>query len=425
LYRKDAVENKKNKWQGHAILLPGIPAWLIGTGAFLFLVAFISFITLGNYSRRVSVNGEITTLPRPANIYSGVQGVIVKQYVHEGEIVKKNSPLYQIDVSKSTTSGVVSDNKRHDIRKQLDRINDIIDRLKKSKEASLKSLIEQKKQYNNAYLLSTDIIKRAEEGIAIMKANMDNYRQYHLKGLITKDQLTYQQTQYYQQQNNLLNLSGQKEQNALQLTSLAGQIETQSADFDNRIFQMELQQYDLRKELFDADQSGKIIVRALSDGMIDSMSVSLGQMVNIGDSLLQIIPENATNYYLVIWVPNDALPYIYTGNKINIKYDAFPAEKFGMFSAVIKTISRTPASRQEMLTYQGAPENQLNSTGPWYKVIVYPELQAVFYTNKKLPLENGMKAKATLFLEKRKIYQWMISPFYDMKNSASGQISED
>lgn len=405
-------------------MLPGIPAWLIGTGALLFLVAFISFITLGDYSRRVSVNGEITTLPRPANIYSAVQGVIVKQYVHEGDVVKKGFPLYQIDVSKSTTSGVVSDNKRHDIQKQLDRINDIIKRLKTSKDVTLKSLIKQKEQYKDAYLLSSDIIQRAEEGIAIMKNNMNNYRQYHLKGLITKDQLTYQETQYYQQQNNLLNLSGQKEQNALQLTSLTGQIETQAADFDNRIFQMELQQYDLRKELFDTDQSGNIIVRALSDGKIDSMSVSLGQMVNIGDSLLQIIPKNFTNYYLIIWVPNDAVPYIYKGDKINIKYDAFPVEKFGQFSAVIKTISKTPASRQEMLTYQGAPENQPTSTGPWYKVIVYPELQEIHYINKRLPLENGMKAKATLFLEKRKIYQWMISPFYDMKNSASGQISE-
>ncbi|MCZ5798171.1 hypothetical protein O5254_27470, partial [Escherichia coli] len=27
----------------------------------------------------------------------------------------------------------------------------------------------------------------------------------------------------------------------------------------------------------------------------------------IGDSLLQVIPENIENYYLILWVPNDAV----------------------------------------------------------------------------------------------------------------------
>lgn len=98
---------------------------------------------------------------------------------------------------------------------------------------------------------------------------------------------------------------------------------------------------------------GEIIIRALSDGKVDSLSVTVGQMVNAGDSLLQVIPENIENYYLILWVPNDAVPYISAGDKVNIRYEAFPAEKFGQFSATVKTISRTPASTQEMLTYKG------------------------------------------------------------------------
>ncbi|MBA0939485.1 colicin V secretion protein CvaA, partial [Escherichia coli] len=46
------------------------------------------------------------------------------------------------------------------------------------------------------------------------------------------------------------------------------------------------------------------------------------------------------------------------------------------------------------------------------------------YDEKYLPLENGMKAESTLFLEKRRIYQWMLSPFYDMKHSATGPLND-
>ena len=46
----------------------------------------------------------------------------------------------------------------------------------------------------------------------------------------------------------------------------------------------------------------------------------------------------------------------------------------------------------------------------------------IAYDGRELSLQNGMKANTSLFLEKRKIYQWMVSPFYDMKQSASGPV---
>ncbi|EJD0489313.1 HlyD family secretion protein [Salmonella enterica] len=424
MFRQEALDNRKMKWRGRAILLPGMPLWLTMLGSIAFITAFLTFVIAGTYSRRVNVSGEVTTWPRAVNIYSGVQGFIVRQFVHEGQSIKKGDPIYQIDVSKSTRSGVVTDNQRRDIENQLVRVDNIISRLAESKKITLNTLEKQRLQYSDAFRLSSDIIRQAAEGIKIMKNNMENYRNYQSKGLITQDQLTNQVALYYQQQNNLLSLSGQNEQNALQITSLESQIQNQAADFDNRIYQMELQRYELQKELVDTDVGGEIIIRALSDGKVDSLSVTVGQMVNAGDSLLQVIPENIENYYLIIWVPNDAVPYISAGDKVNIRYEAFPAEKFGQFSATVKTISRTPASTQEMLTYKGAPQNTLGISVPWYKVIVKPEKQIISYDGKSLPLENGMKAESTLFLEKRRIYQWMLSPFYDMKHSATGPIDE-
>ncbi|EHX2188888.1 HlyD family secretion protein [Salmonella enterica subsp. enterica serovar Kedougou] len=424
MFRQEALDNRKMKWRGRAILLPGMPLWLTMLGSIAFITAFLTFVIAGTYSRRVNVSGEVTTWPRAVNIYSGVQGFIVRQFVQEGQSIKKGDPIYQIDVSKSTRSGVVTDNQRRDIENQLVRVDNIISRLAESKKITLNTLEKQRLQYSDAFRLSSDIIRQAAEGIKIMKNNMENYRNYQSKGLITQDQLTNQVALYYQQQNNLLSLSGQNEQNALQITSLESQIQTQAADFDNRIYQMELQRYELQKELVDTDVGGEIIIRALSDGKVDSLSVTVGQMVNAGDSLLQVIPENIENYYLILWVPNDAVPYISTGDKVNIRYEAFPAEKFGQFSATVKTISRTPASTQEMLTYKGAPQNTLGISVPWYKVIVKPEKQIISYDGKSLPLENGMKAESTLFLEKRRIYQWMLSPFYDMKHSATGPIDE-
>lgn len=423
MFHQELLENRKMLWRGRALLLPGIPPLLVISVCIIFLTVFITFVIMGSYTRRVNVSGEITTWPRPVNIYSSVQGFIVKQFVTEGQEIRKGEPVYQIDVSRSTSSGVVSDNQRKDIENQIVRIANIISRLEDSKKATLQTLEKQKMQYQEAFERSTAIVRRAEEGIIIMKNNMNNYRTYQKKGLINKDQLTNQTALYYQQQNNLLSLSGQNEQNALQITSLESQIKIQAADFDNRIYQMELQRYELQKELINTDVNGEVIIRALSDGKIDSLSVTVGQMVSAGDSLLQIIPDKIKDHYLVVWAPNDAVPYINPGDRVNIRYEAFPAEKFGQFAATVLLVSKTPASSQEMLTYQGAPKNNQNTSVPYYKIVVRPDLQEIRYDGKFLPIENGMKAQGTLFLEKRKIYQWMLSPFYDMKHSATGPVN--
>ncbi len=373
MFRQEAIDNQNLKWRGRALLLPGIPFWLTAGFCLFFLIAFLTFVIAGTYTRRVNVTGEISTYPRAANVYSAVQGVVVKQFVTEGQVIAAGAPIYQIDVSKSTRSGVVSDNQQRDIDDQLARIAQIISRLESSKQATLTMLEKQKAQYTAAFTRSTDILRRAQEGIRIMKENMENYRHYQTKGLINKDQLTNQVALYYQQQNNLLGLSGQNEQNALQITALESQIHIQAAEFDNQIYQMELQRYELQKERLNIDAGGAIIVRALADGRIDSLSVTVGQMVNVGDSLLQVIPHDIDHYALVLWVPNDAIPYIATGDKVNVRYDAFPAEKFGQFAGTVSVISKAPASPQEMLTYQGAPKAALTAAVSYYKVIVMPE----------------------------------------------------
>lgn len=424
MFRQEAIDSSKGHWQGSALLLPGLPPIIMWTATATFIIAFMMFVIWGSYTRRVNVSGEVSTFPRAANVYSSVQGVVINQFVSEGTTVKAGDAVYKIDVSKSTGAGVVSEEQAADINNQISRVTEIIKKIEDNKKKTLDMMEKQKEKYTAAFVNSNSIIRRAMEGIRIMKENMQNYERYQSEGLINKDQLTNQIALYYQQQNALLDLTGQNEQNSLQITSLETQIQTQAADFDNQINQMELQRYELQKELVNTQANGVVVIRALKDGRIDSLSVTAGQMVNAGDSLFQIMPVNIRNYNLVVWVPNEAIPYIKKGDKVNIRYDAFPMEKFGQFSGEISVISTAPASTQEMMTYQGAPAHTPSANMTYYKVIVRPEKNAVEYGGRSLLLQNGMKAESTLFLERRKIYQWMLSPLYDMKNSAVGPVNE-
>ncbi len=424
MFRQQAIEHQRDKWQGHALLLPGIPLRWIVSVSVLFITAVVLFIAFGSYTHRLTVSGEVLSSPRAVTVFSAQQGFILSTLVAAGDDVQEGQPLLRIDVSKTTLSGRVSENQQHDIQQQIANIDQIILSLEQNKRITLDTLKQQKSRYDNAYSLSSEIVEKARKGISLMQNNMENYQSWRKKGLINNDQFLNQAALYYQQQNNLLTLYSQNQQNELESTRIASQIQTQSADFDTQIWQMKIQKNALKRELSSTDASGTIVVTSPTKGHIDSFSVNPGQMVNPGDSLLQIVPQKVKNHQLIMWVPNTALPWLAPGDVVNLRYDAFPMEKFGQFRGTIRFIAKTPASRQEMSGYPGAPAAAEQNGEPWYKVLIKPERDTIDWQHKTLTLENGMKASATLFLEKRRIYQWMITPFYEMKNSATGPVSD-
>jgi hypothetical protein len=77
-------------------------------------------------------------------------------------------------------------------------------------------------------------------------------------------------------------------------------------------------------------------------------------MFNAGASLAQILPGKQQYYQLMLWLPNHSIPFVQTGDKVNIRYDAYPYEKFGQFAGEITSLSRVPATENEMMSYSGS-----------------------------------------------------------------------
>lgn len=424
LFRQEAVNYQKARWMGKALLLKGCSAWFIFLLSSIFITVLFLSIIFGTYTRRINVIGEITTQPRAINLFSPQQGFILNSHVAVGDKVKKGDPIYQLDVSQITNSGNVTQNAIEAINSQIAQISKIIDTLNKNKQITLNALQEQINEYSQSHLESLALVKKAEKGMQDMYESMQNYANYQQKGLINNDQYNNQRYLYYQQQTSYQSLQNQTIQENLNIIQLKSDLTTKVAEFDNRILEYQYQLNDLQRQLSEVNARGTLIISAPSDGRIESLSVTEGQMVNQNDSLAQIVPANTESYYLVLWIPNESVPYISINDTINIRYEAYPYQKFGQFSGNIVSISKVPASIQEMTTYSGSPisKNSLNYQA-YYKAMVALNKQEMNDTKRNIQLTNGMKAEVTLFLEKRPIYQWMLSPFYDVKKSITGPIN--
>lgn len=424
LYRMEAIEHKKNHWKGKALLLAGMPAWLILTTSLFFLLALILTLTFCNYTQRIDVRGEVITLPHSINVFAPQQGFVVKKYVNIGDTIEKGSPLYELDVSRSTVNGNVTDAMTAVITEKISNAEEIIEKTLANKNKTLEALNTQVNQYSASLKETNKMLTNADIGLKKMKDNLSSYDQYLKQGLITKDQYNYQHSLYFQQQSTYQSLISQRMQLESQLTQLKSDIVTKAADFDNQISNQKNQINDYKNQRVESNANGNLVIKATSDGKIESVAVTVGKMVDKGSSLAQIKPTNNVEFFLILWLPNNAIPYVKIGDTVNIRYDAFPADKFGQFPGKIISISSVPASRQEMAEYTNVASGPNQQELALYKAIIKIENNKFIYKDQALELSNGLKAQAIVFLEERPLYMWMFTPFYKISQSVSGPIHD-
>lgn len=424
IYRKEAIEYKKMHWKGKALLLADIPAWLVTLLAFFFLTALVLSLILCTFIQRIDVRGEVITLPHSVNVFSPQQGFIVNLYVKVGDIVKKGQPLYELDVSRNTISGNVSAAQIEVINEKIANAEDIISKLKRNKAETLAALEKQIKTTSASLTETNRMLANTQVGLNKMHTNLASYDKYLKDGLITKDQYNYQHSLYFQQQSAYQSLVTQKMQLESQLTQTSSDKITKAADFDNQMSSQHNQINDYKNQLVESNANGNLIIKATTNGKIESLAVTKGQMVENGSSLAQIKPTGNIEYYLILWLPNNTIPYVKPGDTINIRYDAFPADKFGQFPGKVMSISSVPASRQEMAEYTNVNNGTNQQELALYKAIIKIKDKTFSYNGKTLTLSNGLKAQAVVFLEERPLYMWMFTPFYKMTQSVSGPIDE-
>lgn len=423
IFRQEALAHASEKWLGRALLIPAIPLWIVGTFAAVLVTALVLLLAFGTYTGRINVVGEVTTQPHAVNMYAPERGYITEVCVKLGQHVERDTPLYRLNVSRVTSSGNVSQQMITAIKDQIAETDRIIASMRENKQHTIDNIRDQITRYEQIYRETQQITAGARTGMNEAREDRARYEDYFKRGLIARDQSISQQSRFYQQASQYQSLSSQSMQQRLQVGNLQSDIIIKAADFDNQIAQQMSQRSNLTRQLAEAEATGQILITAPTEGIIDSLSVTPGQMVNVGDSLLQISPRHVDAYRLVMWVPNSAIVYMRPGDAINVRYDAFAYQKYGQFPARIESVSSIPASPQELSTYRNAPSPQEQHES-LYKVVAIPADTHFHYEDKELQLSNGLRAQSTVFLEKRHLYEWMFVPFYNIKQSVMGPLHE-
>jgi membrane fusion protein len=139
-------------------------------------------------------------------------------------------------------------------------------------------------------------------------------------------------------------------------------------------------------------------------------------MVKTGAPMLTIVPGHA-DMQVVLLAPSSAIGFIHTGQRVLLRYSAFPYQKFGEHPGTVISVAQAALDAEQAKALAGA-DPALEKDTAYYRVIVAPDRQFVDIGGERRSLPANMRVDAFALLDRRPLHQWILEPLYAFSRAA-------
>lgn len=415
LFRREALEAKRRGWLGSISLAQPLRLWVLTLGAALAAIAVALFLTLGTYTRRSTVTGQLVPSMGLSTVLAPATGVVSRLEATEGARVSEGETLAIITVPRATVAEgdtVVA------LEQRLERRRDGLiegqaaqQQLLAAQDAGLRAQISAAQR--ELVQIEAEIATRREQ-IRIANETLQRLRQLEDERYVSVLQIKQQESNALSWQGEMQGLQRQAiatRRSLAQLTQalheLPGQAKAADAGLERDLALLEQEQVETRAR-------GALTVNAPVTGSISAQLVKLGQAVQAGQPLLSLLPGD-TGLEAQILVPSRAIGFIAPGDRVLLRYQAYPYQKFGHHEGEVAGISRSALNPSEF----GALVGNAQAGEPMYRVTVSLARQAVTAYGKDESLKPGMLVDADILGERRSLIEWIFEPLYSLKGKVS------
>ncbi|NVJ62396.1 MAG: HlyD family efflux transporter periplasmic adaptor subunit [Gammaproteobacteria bacterium] len=408
LFRKEAIEHNQEKSFGEVILSQPLSFYVLTFSIFLITLIAIILLIYGSYARRVSVNGYIVPDKGLVKLYAPTQGELYEDYVAEGKLVKKDDVLFSVKTLKSNKDGNDSDALLIDeLKQQKESLT-----LKLNNEEQLTQLKES--HLNNQIIRLNTEIKQLAKGIELQQSQLKlandelkNLQTLRKKGYISDVKLTEGKRAKLALQVTLESTLQREIQLRNQLAELSEQIKKIPHEWLNRKLDLSRTISEIDQRLVEVSGRREYTIKAPLDGQLTALQAFRGQTLDTRTPLAAILPEDSV-LRADLFLPTRAIGFVAKGQKVLLRYDAFPYQHYGVHEGRIADITQVILSPTELPVPIPLDE-------PVYRVTVDLKSQFINALGKEFSLQAGMLLKADIVLEERSLSQWLFEPLYRLK----------
>lgn len=410
LFRKEALEARRTSWLGGISLVQPLRFWFLTAGASLAAVTIVFFLLLGTYTRRSTVMGRLVPSHGLATVLAPSTGVVNRIKVTEGQWVSEGQSLAVVMVPRATPAGgdtLAALSQRFEERREG--LHSSLDAQQQQLRAQAEGLTKQLAATRNELTqIEAEVVTR-ERQARIARETLERLRQLEGGQYVSVLQIKQQESavlEYAGQAQTLQRQAIGARRTIAQLEQALGELPAQTlavdADFKRNFAQLE-------QERVEIEARGALVVSAPVNGLVATQVVKPGQAVQAGQALLSLLPGDG-KLEAELLVPSRAIGFIEPGDRVLLRYQAYPYQKFGHHVGEVARISRSALTAGELGTLAG----NVRQDEPVYRVTVALARQSVTAFGQSEPLRPGMLLDADILGDKRKLIEWIFEPLYSL-----------
>lgn len=409
LFRKEAVDAQREKFLGEITGIRPIPLWFFTVLVVGIAAALIALAVWGQYTRRERVQGFLASETGSVPILISDAGQVKELEVAEGESVVAGQVLARVSIDRSQSGSAASSGA---VLEQIAQRRSMLAQERGDTEDLGQKQIEQSRQ---KVMDLQNELSAADREIALQKLRLksshdilDRYENLFKDHYISDVALQQKRDDMTDQEIKLATLlreraSLEKDLSAAELEepSLKLRTLTQLKEIDRQI--SELDQSSVEQRVLN-----ETLLKAPVAGTVTNITVVKGQVVAAATPFATIVPKDATLHAELI-VPTRAIGFVHSGQRVQLRYEAFPYERFGQYGGVVDTVGKTA-------WVQGEKVGPLEVREPAYRIVVKLDQQTVQTgSGQALNLRSGMLVSADLLMEKRTLLEWLFQPVLQLK----------
>lgn len=412
LFRQQAVDEQKQRLYGEISLAQPLSIYTVSVSIVFTVLVVALFLYFSHYARKETVRGYLVPDKGVIKTYANRNGNVEVLHVKEGANVNAGDPLVTVIVRSSMASGIelsevlISELKQQQLILNEELKNNSALNVSETKrlEKRLTDLIESMAVVSRQKTLLDDKLTiQINQNKQHDKLYKDGYLseldyQFQLSKLIEVKQ------ELENIESNRVSINSELNQTRSELASLPFQFNLKQSDVYKR-------QSDIQRQLNEAENSYRFVVRAQESGTVASVSVVEGEFIANNRPLMSIIP-NGSSLVAELLLPTRSAGFVKQGDEARLRFDAFPYQRFGFLHSEVLRVDKA-------LLLDGEADLPVKLTEPVYRIRTTLSAQDMQAYGEAFPLRSGMLLEADIVLDKRTLLDWLLDPIYSLRGRVS------
>lgn len=407
LFRQEVLDARREKALGDVLLVQPLSTSVLALTAVGLAAGLVAFTFWGEYTRKEHVSGYLVPTSGLIKVYSRETGTIVDKRVVEGQRVSKGDVLFVVSMERPSSESVDTqsaamaqlEQRRSSLNTEIRQQGDIAE----IEDRSLRLRVSSRESELAKLALE---IETQEQRVGVAERGLGRYQELLARSLASQEMVDEKRKDLLDQQGKLHALERSRIEVSQEIDALRAQIDSGRLKAQTQRSAITRDMSQLSQELTEYESRRTFVVVAPANGTATAVLAELSQAANPSQPLVSLLPDNVELMVHLI-VPSRSIGFLAPDQTVALRYQAFPYQRFGSYRAHVAAISKTLIMPDEVALPVPLKE-------PAYRVTVTLDSQVVKAYGQDFALRAGMLVDADIWLEKRKLYEWVLDPIYSV-----------